>query len=92
MIGVSDSARMMRTTSAPSRPRHGQVEQHDIDRIGAESAHRLVAVVGRDDAVAGLAQYGSERADPRRLVIDDEQRQRPLIRRSRFAHRSSSTQ
>ena len=56
-------------------PRHGQIEQHDIDRLGAEAAQRLVAVVGRDDPVAGLAQHGAQRADPGRLVIDNEQRQ-----------------
>ena len=56
-------------------PGHGQIEQHDVYRLGSEAAQRLFAVVRGNDPVTGLAQYRAERPDPRRLVVDDEQRQ-----------------
>ena len=78
-MGTSDSARIWRHTSAPSMPGIARSKQHGVDPVGTETAQRLFTVVRGHDAMAGLAEERAERADPGRLVVDDEDRQ-PLSR------------
>ncbi len=92
MMGVSLTSRMRRQTVAPSMPGHGQVEQHEVGLVVAEAAQRLLAVVGGDDAMAGLAEQRAEGADHGRLVVHDEDLERlGPSRRPRAPCRGSSS-
>jgi hypothetical protein len=82
-------ARSRRQTSAPSRP--GMARSSSTTSIGdsAEAAQRLLAVVRGNDPMTGLAEQCAERADHRRLVVDDQNGRAGGIRADLPAHAGS---
>ena len=83
MIGVSLIVADAPADRGAVQAGHREVEQHQVGRVLAEPPQRLLAVVGGDDAVAGLAEQRAERADHRGLVVDDEDLERARVRRCR---------
>ena len=66
----------------PVKPRHGQVQQHQVWALLGEATEGGVSIVGRDHAVSGATDQSRNSADHRRLVVDDEDQQARLRHRT----------
>ena len=83
----SGSAAIAASTPAPSRLRHHQVEQHEVEAVVAQPGERLYAVGGLLDVAGDSLQHRPQRGAERRVVVDDED---PADARAVAGERASS--